>query len=111
MGEEAKKLVADNHRMFEELKFHHAESANIQTEKNAIGLELVNSRREVSILTEKEIEYAKQAHSKTKEINVLKDRIDTLEKQQAVNTERFKVRAKELKSTVTRELENSRAVN
>lgn len=33
--------------------------------------------------------------------------MDQLEKQQAVNIERFKVRAKELKSTVSRELEEA----
>ena len=107
MGEDAKKILADNHRMFEELKFHHAESANIQTEKTTIQMELSNARREVSILAEKEIEYAKQAHAKAKEIKILRDRISQLEKQQSVNTERFKVRAKELKSTVVRELEEA----
>jgi hypothetical protein len=33
MGEEAKKILADNTRMFEELKFHHAEAAHFQNEK------------------------------------------------------------------------------
>jgi uncharacterized protein (DUF924 family) len=33
MGEEVKKILADNSRMFEELKFHHAESIHIQAEK------------------------------------------------------------------------------
>ena len=33
MGEEAKKILADNNRMFEELKFHHAESSENQAEK------------------------------------------------------------------------------
>lgn len=30
MGEEAKKILADNNRMFEELKFHHNEAADMQ---------------------------------------------------------------------------------
>lgn len=33
MGEEAKKILADNNRMFEELKFHHAESSENQADK------------------------------------------------------------------------------
>ena len=33
MGEEAKKIVAENNRMFEELKFHHAMTAELQSEK------------------------------------------------------------------------------
>ena len=52
----------DNQRMFEELRFHHSESANIQAEKNAMKNALDVARREVSILTEKEVEYANQAH-------------------------------------------------
>ena len=92
--------------------------------------ELKTARREVAILAEKEIEYAKQAYNRGKEIKTLRDkyvrlaqriklivilwlywlfygRVDQLEKQQAVNSERFKVRAKELKSTVSRELEEA----
>lgn len=33
MGEEVKKILADNNRMFEELKLHQKESADFQTEK------------------------------------------------------------------------------
>lgn len=33
MSEEAKKILADNNRMFEELKFHHAEAVQFQAEK------------------------------------------------------------------------------
>jgi chromosome segregation ATPase len=33
MGEEVKKILAENTRMFEELKFHHSESIHSQTEK------------------------------------------------------------------------------
>jgi hypothetical protein len=42
-----------------------------------------------------------------KQYEYLFSRVDQLEKQQAVNSERFKVRAKELKSTVSRELEEA----
>lgn len=38
MGEEAKKILADNNRMFEELKFHHAESSENQADKVCILL-------------------------------------------------------------------------
>lgn len=37
MGEEVKKILADNNRMFEELKLHQKESADFQTEKVAIS--------------------------------------------------------------------------
>jgi len=43
----------------------------------------------VSILTEKETEYAKIAHYKTAEIRALRERVEHLEKQQILNTEKF----------------------
>ncbi len=42
MGEEVKKIIAENSRMFEELKFHHAESVHIQAEKVRVYL-IVNA--------------------------------------------------------------------
>jgi myosin heavy subunit len=107
MSEEAKKILADNNRMFEELKFHHAEAVQFQAEKALITTELTTTKRELSLLAEKEIEYAKQAHNRSKEIKALRERVDQLEKQQAGSIEKFKTRAKELKATVTKELEEA----
>eukprot|EP00599_Poterioochromonas_sp_BG-1_P002480 CAMPEP_0173154340 /NCGR_PEP_ID=MMETSP1105-20130129/13423_1 /TAXON_ID=2985 /ORGANISM="Ochromonas sp., Strain BG-1" /LENGTH=405 /DNA_ID=CAMNT_0014070499 /DNA_START=464 /DNA_END=1681 /DNA_ORIENTATION=+ len=107
MSEEAKKILADNNRMFEELKFHHAEAVQFQAEKAVMTTELTTAKRELSLLAEKEIEYAKQAHNRSKEIKALRERVEQLEKQQATNIEKFKTRAKELKATVTKELEEA----
>jgi hypothetical protein len=107
MSEEAKKILADNNRMFEELKFHHAEAVHFQAEKATMTNELTTAKRELSLLAEKEIEYARQAHNRSKEIKALRERVDQLEKQQASNIEKFKNRAKELKATVTKELEEA----
>ena len=52
MGEEAKKILADNNRMFEELKFHHAESSENQADKVCIlyfFLKIQQSRHLVSL--------------------------------------------------------------
>jgi hypothetical protein len=69
--------------------------------------ELATTKRELSLLAEKEIEYARQAHNRSKEIKALRERVEQLEKQQANNIEKFKIRAKELKQTVTKELEEA----
>ena len=53
------------------------------------------------------MEYAKQAYNRSKEIKILRDRVEYLEKQQALNIEKFKTKAKELKSTVSKELEEA----
>ncbi len=58
-------------------------------------------KRELDIVADKELEYAHQGYYKTKEIKVLRERVEHLEKQQAVNVERFKHRTKELKATVS----------
>eukprot|EP00981_Chlorochromonas_danica_P005608 scaffold1160_cov174-Ochromonas_danica.AAC.8 len=107
MGEDVKKILADNSRLHEELRFHHAESSDFQAEKNALHADLAAAKREASIFAEKEIEYAKQAYNRTKEIKTLRDRVEFLEKQQALNVEKFRQKAKELKSTVTKELEEA----
>ena len=36
MGSEAKKIVADNERMFEELKFLHSSTADLESDKSAV---------------------------------------------------------------------------
>ena len=61
----------------------------------------------MAILADKEIEYAKQAYNRSKEIKSLRERVEQLEKQQAASIEKFKLKAKELKSTVTKELEEA----
>lgn len=53
------------------------------------------------------MEYAKQAYNRSKEIKILRDRVEYLEKQQALNIEKFKTKAKDLKSTVSKELEEA----
>ncbi|RYY84925.1 hypothetical protein EON63_08325 [archaeon] len=60
MGEDVKKIIADNARLHEELRFHHTESSDFQTEKASLSMELTAARREAAIFAEKEIEYAKQ---------------------------------------------------
>lgn len=107
MGAEAKRIVSENSRMSEELKFHTINSAELTTDKAAMHTALVEARRDVSILADKEIEYARQGLLKAKEIKALRERVEQLEKMQAANMERFKHRAKELKATVSRELEEA----
>ena len=74
MGEEAKKILADNNRMFEERKFHHNEAADMQADKNALVANLTTAKRDINIFADKEVEYAKQAHMRTKEIKALRER-------------------------------------
>uniref|UniRef100_A0A7S3M0U4 Coiled-coil domain-containing protein 176 n=1 Tax=Spumella elongata TaxID=89044 RepID=A0A7S3M0U4_9STRA len=107
MGEEAKKILADNNRMFEELKFHHNEAADMQAEKSQLVVNLTTAKRDINIFADKEVEYAKQAHMRTKEIKALRERVEQLEKQQSENLERFKVRTKELKTSVSKELQEA----
>ena len=107
MGTEAKKIVADNDRMFEELKFLHSSTADLEADKSAIQQQLMESKREISILVEKELEYAKQAHYKNREIADLRNRVELLEKQHAINLEKFRQHAQDLRSSVSQDLETA----
>lgn len=104
MGHEAKKIMAENNRMFEELKFHHATEAELQTEKAQTETQLITVKRDLSILIDKEEEYAKQAYFKSKEIKSLRERVEYLEKQQLVTAEKFRQSVKEYKGKVSKEL-------
>jgi hypothetical protein len=107
MGLEAKKIIAENTRMYEELKFHNTMTAELQADKTVLEKDLASHKRELTIVSDKELEYAHQGFYKAKEIKALRERVEQLEQQQVVNLERFKHKTKELKATVHRELEEA----
>lgn len=74
MDAESKKLVIENKRINEELKFHNVISYEFQVEKDRLETALATAKREIVLLTEKEKEYAKQNYTKTKEIKALRER-------------------------------------
>jgi hypothetical protein len=74
MDAESKKLVIENKRINEELKFHNVISYEFQIEKDRLEIALATAKREVVLLTEKEQEYAKQNYTKTREIKALRER-------------------------------------
>jgi hypothetical protein len=74
MDAESKKLVIENKRINEELKFHNVISYEFQIEKDKLEIALATARREVVLLTEKEKEYAKQNYTKSREIKALRER-------------------------------------
>lgn len=107
MDAESKKLVIDNKRISEELKFHNVISYEYQVEKDRLEAALITTKRDVSLMAEKEEEYARQNYVKTKEIKSLRERVEQLEKAQMTSIERFKTRTKELKKTIQKELEEA----
>ena len=107
MDAESKKLVVENKRISEELKFHNVISYEYQLEKDRLEAALTTTKRDVSLMAEKEEEYARQNYVKTKEIRSLRERVEQLEKAQMTSIERFKTRTKELKKTVQKELEEA----
>jgi len=72
MDTEAKKLLLDNKRMQEELRFHNSITEELQSEKAELESNLALARREVSILTEKEEQSSRLGALKTREIKALK---------------------------------------
>lgn len=107
MGDEAKRLIIENNRMHEEIKFHTINSAELTAERAAFSSELIKTKRDVSILSDKELEYARQGHLKSKEIKALRERVEQLERMQSSSTEKFKHQTKEMRATVSKELEEA----
>lgn len=107
MSVESKKIVVENIRLHEELKFHHAMTLELQAEKTATETKLKTLQREMEVRNDKDTEYARQSYVKTKEIKNLRDRVDQLEKGSVLNAEKFKMRSKELKQAVQKDLEEA----
>lgn len=107
MSAESKRLEVENKRMSEELKFHNVISYEYQIEKDRLEAALSTTKRDLSLMSEKEEEYAKQNYVKSKEIKSLRERVEQLEKAQMTSVERFKSRTKELKKTIQKDLEEA----
>jgi len=99
LDSETKKIVSDNRRMGEELRFQLQMMSELQAEK-AKSDELVQQlRRDLSILTEKEKEYAKQGQQRASENKLLSNKVMSLEEALLTSTKKFK-------GSVAKELED-----
>lgn len=74
MSVESKKIVVENIRLHEELKFHHAMAIELQAEKAAAEAKLKTVERDIELRNDKDVEYSRQSYLKTKEIKNLRDR-------------------------------------
>mmetsp|Transcript_12527 Transcript_12527/g.12611 ORF Transcript_12527/g.12611 Transcript_12527/m.12611 type:complete len:537 (+) Transcript_12527:235-1845(+) len=107
MDAETRKIMSDNRRMMEELKFHNAVTEELQQEKVRLEHSLALSRREVALLSQKEEEYSKQGALRAREINSLKESVEQLERNQLLTVEKFRGKARELQGAVQKELEEA----
>lgn len=71
---ESKKVVAENIRLHDELKFHHAMTVELQAEKDRLITKCKTLQRDLDVLVDKDQEYARQSFVKSKEIKSLRDR-------------------------------------
>lgn len=76
---DTRKVIADNRRMKEELRFQQEVTAELQAEKARVDQENKLLRRDLDLANDKESEYAAKSNSKSKEIQNLRDKITALE--------------------------------
>ncbi len=108
LDSETKKIVTDNRRMGEELRFQLQMMVELQAEK-AKTEELVRQlQQSLSILTEKEKEYARQGQQRANENKKLSNKVMALEEALLAGTKKFKDDAEEIKGTVAKELEETK---
>jgi len=107
LGQEARKIMSENSRMFEELKFQNVVTSDLMEERSQIQQQLAAAKRECSILSEKELEYARAAFFKSKELKQLRERVEVLEKQHLVQGEQYRAKTKDLQASVSKELEEA----
>ena len=73
------KVIGENRRMAEELRFQQQMTAELQSEKNAVDEAVRVLRRDMELAREKEGEYAKQSHVKNREAKKREEKIAALE--------------------------------
>ena len=73
------KVIGENRRMAEELRFQQQMTAELQGEKNAVDEAVKVLRRDMELAREKESEYARQSHVKNREAKKREEKIPALE--------------------------------
>jgi len=106
LDSETKKIVSDNRRMGEELRFQLQMMSELQAEKAKSDEMVKQLRRDCSILAEKEKEYAKQGQQRANENKILSNKVMSLEEALLVSTKKFKEDREKIKGTVAKELED-----
>eukprot|EP00613_Pedinella_sp_CCMP2098_P025245 CAMPEP_0171698140 /NCGR_PEP_ID=MMETSP0991-20121206/9200_1 /TAXON_ID=483369 /ORGANISM="non described non described, Strain CCMP2098" /LENGTH=367 /DNA_ID=CAMNT_0012286989 /DNA_START=55 /DNA_END=1155 /DNA_ORIENTATION=+ len=77
---ESRKIIAENRRIKDELRFQTEVTDELNAEKRATNQANALLGRELSLFEGKEQEYARQGKSKTKEIHGLRDRVVELDR-------------------------------
>ena len=102
---DTRKIIADNRRMGEELRFQQQMTSELQEEKRKVEEEAKLLGRDVSLGKEKEAEYAKQAHHKSREIKRLVEKVSALEELVKDAGRKFQGEKSRLRKTMAKDLE------
>ena len=102
---DTRKIIADNRRMGEELRFQQQMTSELQEEKRKVEEEAKLLSRDVSLAKEKEAEYAKQAHHKSREIKRLVEKVTALEELVKDAGRKFQGEKSRLRKTMAKDLE------
>lgn len=105
LGADARRVIAENRRMKEELRFQQEMTAELQAEKAKVEQENKLLKRDLQIGQEKEDQYAKQNHSKTKQIRELGERVMQLEALLQDSNKKYGAEKAKLTKTLARDLQ------
>jgi len=94
LGADTRKIIADNQRIGEELKFQLQTSDELQGQVKQLKLDNKQLRIDLSIANDKETEYASQGFYKENDLQTAREKIDTLERSLAQLVRQFE-KAKE----------------
>jgi hypothetical protein len=86
---DTRKVIADNRRMSEELRFQLQTSDELQSQGRLLAEENKRLKRNLSLAAENDSEQAKRAHYKESEAQVLKSKIKTMERTLAMTVRDF----------------------
>lgn len=106
LGAEAKRISGENKRMAKELRFQMQMTTELQAHSKALQDQTVSTARDISILNDKDHEYAKQGQAKTKELKRLREQIAALTKALREEATKGRKEGERTRAEVAREIED-----
>ena len=102
-----KTILAENERLFRDLKCHINSSAEMEKERNLLAKEMVDLQRSLELMREKEVCYVQLGQTKTLEVKKLRSRIEELEETLRDASQNYTQSYSKIKTTLTKDLEES----
>ena len=102
---DTRKIIADNDRLSEELRFQVRTTADLQNERDKLANAVKSMKRDLSLLHEKDKEFARQSFRQTREVKASKTKAANAEKRLMQTIRDFEADKQRTKTTNGKRIE------